>query len=153
MKATTFKPATTEQKKFIHQLKRGLRMDDDTYRNMIYTETDGRTTSSADMSISEACAIIRKLKGDPMEKEIARDRKQKEILGAIYKASLHIEQINGPFIDEPEQRINYGKINNFLMKSGAVKKDITRQNLKELKKTLKQFKSIEGKEKKRNEKV
>ena len=36
------------------------------------------------------------------------------------------------------------------MKSGAVKKPITRQNLEELKETFKQFKSIEGKEKKKN---
>lgn len=153
MKATTtLKPATAEQKKFIHQLKRSLRMDDDTYRNMIYTMTDGRTSSSAEISSSEACSVIQKLKGDPTPGEIARDKEAKGILGAIYKASLNIKQINGPYADEPEQRINYGKINNFLMKSGAVKKPITRQSLEELKETLRQFKSIEGKERKRNEK-
>ena len=153
MKATTiFKPATAEQKKFIHQLKRGLRMDDDTYRDMIYVETDGRTSSSADISISEACSIIQKLKGDPTPEEIARDAESKYILGLIYAASLHIKSINGPYIDEPDERINYGKINNFLMKSGTIKKPITRQNLEELKKTLGQFKTIEGKEKKKNEK-
>lgn len=148
----TFKPATNEQKKFIHQLKRRLRMDDDTYREMIYTETDGRTSSSADISMSEACSIIRKLKGDQTPAEIARDAEKKNILGRIYAASLHIKQINGQFVsdDETEKRINYGKINNFLMKSGAVKKPITRQNLEELKETFKQFKSIEGKEKKKN---
>lgn len=146
-----FKLATNEQKKYIHQLKRRLRMDDDTYRDMIYVETDGRTSSSAELSISEACSIIRKLKGDPTPEEIARDAEKKDIIGTIYRASLHIKQINGQFIDEPERRINYGKINNFLMERGAVKKPITRQNLEELKITLSQFKSIEGKEKKKNE--
>lgn len=147
------KTATNEQKKFIHQLKRRLRMDDDTYREMIYTETDGRTSSSADISMSEACSIIRKMKGDPTPEEIARDTEKKAILGAIYRASLNIKQINGQFVsdDEIEKRMNYGKINNFLMKSGAVKKPITRQNLKELKEILKQFKSIERKEKMKNE--
>lgn len=153
MKTTMIKTATNEQKKFIHQLKRRLRMDDDTYRDMIYVETDGRTSSSADISMSEACSIIRKLKGDPTPEEMARDTEKKAILGAIYRASLNIKQINGQFVsdDEIEKRMNYGKINNFLMKSGAVKKPITRQNLKELKETLKQFKSIERKEKMKNE--
>lgn len=143
MKTTTFKPATNEQKKFIHQLKRSLRMDDDTYRDMIHTMTDGRTNSSAEISISEACAIIKKLKGDPTEKEIARDKQSKDILGKIYASSLHIRCINGEFADEPEQRINYGKINNFLARGGKIKKPITRQNLEELKKTLRQFKQME----------
>lgn len=136
-----FKPATNEQKKYIHQLKRRLRMDDDTYRDMIYVETDGRTSSSAELSISEACSIIRKLKGDPTPEEIARDAEKKKILGDIYAASLHINCINARFVsdDETEKRMNYGKINNFLAKYGAVKKPITRQSLQELKETLNQF--------------
>lgn len=136
-----FKPATNEQKKYIHQLKRRLRMDDDTYRDMIYVETDGRTSSSAELSISEACSIIRKLKGDPTPEEIARDAEKKKTLGDIYAASLHINCINARFVsdDETEKRMNYGKINNFLAKYGAVKKPITRQSLQELKETLNQF--------------
>lgn len=136
-----FKPATNEQKKYIHQLKRRLRMDDDTYRDMIYVETDGRTSSSAELSINEACSIIRKLKGDPTPEEIARDAEKKKTLGDIYAASLHINCINARFVsdDETEKRMNYGKINNFLAKYGAVKKPITRQSLQELKETLKQF--------------
>lgn len=136
-----FKPATNEQKKYIHQLKRRLRMDDDTYRDMIYVETDGRTSSSAELSISEACSIIRKLKGDPTPEEIARDAEKKKTLGDIYAASLHINCINARFVsdDETEKRMNYGKINNFLAKYGAVKKPITRQSLQELKETLTQF--------------
>lgn len=135
-----FKRATNEQKKYIHQLKRRLRMDDDTYRDMIYVETDGRTSSSADISISEACSIIRKLKGEPTPEEVARDAEKKKVLGDIYAASLHINCINARFVsdDETEKRMNYGKINNFLAKSGTVKKPITRQNLRELKATLKQ---------------
>lgn len=136
-----FKPATNEQKKYIHQLKRRLRMDDDTYRDMIYVETDGRTSSSAELSISEACSIIRKLKGDPTPEEVARDAEKKKTLGDIYAASLHINCINARFVsdDETEKRMNYGKINNFLAKYGAVKKPITRQSLQELKETLTQF--------------
>lgn len=136
-----FKPATNEQKKYIHQLKRRLRMDDDTYRDMIYVETDGRTSSSAELSISEACSIIRKLKGDPTPEEVARDAEKKKTLGDIYAASLHINCINARFVsdDETEKRMNYGKINNFLAKYGAVKKPITRQSLQELKETLNQF--------------
>lgn len=140
-----FKPATNEQKKFIHQLKRSLRMDDDTYRDMIYTMTDGRTNSSAEISIDEACSIIRKLKGDPTPGEVARDKEAKDILSKIYAASLHIKCINAQFVsdDEAEVMMNRGKINNFLARGGKIKKPITRQNLEELKKTLRQFKQME----------
>ena len=143
MNTVIFKPATAEQKKYIHQLKRRLHMDDDTYRDMIYTQTDGRTSSSADISMSEACAVIRTLKGEPTQEEIARDAESKDILSKIYASSLHIKCINAPFADEPEQRINYGKINNFLSRGGKVKKPIARQNLEELKITLRQFKTME----------
>lgn len=149
MKTTTFKPATNEQKKFIHQLKRSLRMDDDTYRDMIYTMTDGRTNSSAEISIDEACSIIRKLKGDPTPGEVARDKEAKDILSKIYASSLHIKCINAQYVsdDEAEVMMNRGKINNFLALRGKVKKPITQQSLEELKETLKQFKTIERREK------
>lgn len=148
MKATLFKPATTEQKKYIHQLKRRLNLDDDTYRNTVFTLTDGRTSSSADLSIAEAAKLISDLKGDKTPAEVERQQKQAELVRAIYRSSLRIKHLNADYEsdDDTEKRMNYGKINNFLARSGAVKKPISRQNLEELKQTLAQFKAMEGKE-------
>lgn len=48
--------------------------------------------------------------------------------------------------DPAERQMNIAKISAFMKKRGSIKKDISRQNLEELKATLKQMWSIRQKE-------
>lgn len=139
--------ATNAQKTTIHNLKRKKGIDDDTYRTTIYSFTHGRTDSSKYMYKNEAAELIQKWL-DPEGKNEERQKEQKEVVGDIYGLSFSIGILNkGYSSDDPnEVEMNKAKISSFLKKRGAIKKEIGRQNLEELKETLKQLQTIKKKE-------
>lgn len=141
--------ATNAQKTTIHNLKRKKGIDDDTYRATIYSFTHGRTDSSKYMYRYEAAELIQKWL-DPEGKNEERQKEQKKVVGDIYGLSFSIGILNkGYSSDDPNEiEMNKAKISSFLKKRGAIKKDVNRQNLEELKETLKQLQTIKGKEEK-----
>ena len=63
---------------------------------------------------------------------------------------MHIGILNKDYrTDDPEEvEMNKAKISSFLKRRGSIKKDVSRQNLEELKETLKQLQTIKKKEEK-----
>ena len=139
--------ATNPQKTLLHRLKRQTGLDDDTYRATIYSFTNGRTDSSKFMYRYEAAELISKWL-DPEGLKVEDQKKQKEVVRDIFGISYSIGILNKNYIsDDPyEIEMNKAKISSFLKKRGTIKKEISKQNLKELKATLKQLQTIKKKE-------
>lgn len=139
--------ATNPQKQQIHRLKRQQGWDEDTYRNLIYQFSNGRTTSSKELTKKEATSLIRKFLGtDKVKKSEWMERKG--VIEAIYALSFEIIFLNqGYESSTPEEKeMNKAKINRFVMTHGVVRTPIAKQTYEELQKTLKQFKKIASKE-------
>lgn len=139
--------ATNPQKQQIHLLKRQHGWDEDTYRNMIFEFSGGRTTSSKELTKKEAAELIREYLGtDKVKKSEWMERKG--VIEAIYALSFEIPFLNqGYESSTPEEKeMNKAKINKFVMTHGVVRTPIAKQTYEELQKTLKQFKKIASKE-------
>lgn len=139
--------ATNPQKQQIHRLKRQQGWDEDTYRNLIYQFSGGRTTSSKELTKKEATSLIRKFLGtDKVKKSEWMERRG--VIEAIYALSFEIPFLNqGYESNTPEEKeMNKAKINRFVMTHGVVRTPIAKQTYEELQKTLKQFKKIASKE-------
>ena len=134
--------ATNPQKQQIHRLKRQQGWDEDTYRNLIYQFSGGRTTSSKELTKKEATSLIRKFLGtDKVKKSEWMERKG--VIEAIYALSFEIPFLNqGYESNTPEEKeMNKAKINKFVMTHGVVRTPIAKQTYEELQKTLKQFRT------------
>lgn len=140
-------PATNAQKRRIHCLRRQFGQDEETYRAMIYDASNGRTDSSKYLYRQEATELIGRLL-DPDGVNRERQERQKEIVKIIYGLGMDIGILNKGYdsCDPVERLMNIAKISAFMKKRGSVKKDISRQNLEELKATLKQLRAIRRKE-------
>lgn len=139
--------ATNPQKTLLHRLKRQTGMSEDDYRAMIYDASNGRTDSSKLLYKHEATQLIKRLI-DPQGVNEGRQQEQLEVVKDIFGISYSIGILNKNYIsDDPyEIEMNKAKISSFLKKRGTIKKEISKQNLKELKATLKQLQTIKKKE-------
>ena len=139
--------ATNPQKTLLHRLKRQTGMSEDDYRAMIYDASNGRTDSSKFLYKHEATQLIKRLI-DPQGVNEGRQQEQLEVVKDIFGISYSIGILNKNYIsDDPyEIEMNKAKISSFLKKRGTIKKEISKQNLKELKATLKQLQTIKKKE-------
>lgn len=135
--------ATNPQKQAIHQVKRLKGWDEDTYRNLIHQFSNGRTTSSKELTKKEAEAFLNKFLGDG-KKSSAKWRERLALVKAIYAVSFEIYFLNKDYesSDPAEVEMNKAKINKFVVTHGVVKKPIVKQSYEELNETLKQFKKI-----------
>ena len=138
--------ATNPQKQQIHRLKRQQGWDEDTYRNLIYQFSGGRTTSSKELTKKEATALIRQFLGTDKVKRSEWQERQAGIK-AIYAISFEIPFLNQGFESSTpeEMEMNKAKIGKFVMTHGIVKKPLKDQSYEELQNTLKQFKKIASK--------
>lgn len=139
--------ATNPQKTLLHRLKRQTGMSEDDYRAMIYDASNGRTDSSKLLYKHEATQLIKRLI-DPQGVNEGRQQELLEVVKDIFGISYSIGILNKNYIsDDPyEIEMNKAKISSFLKKRGTIKKEISKQNLKELKATLKQLQTIKKKE-------
>jgi len=96
----------------------------------------------------EATQLIKRLI-DPQGVNEGRQQEQLEVVKDIFGISYSIGILNKNYIsDDPyEIEMNKAKISSFLKKRGTIKKEISKQNLKELKATLNQLQKMkkEGK--------
>jgi hypothetical protein len=93
--------------------------------------SNGRTESSKELTIAEAGALIGALAGND-----GNDRMRRKIFALAYDAGI----IYG---DTPEdKKMNAVKLNQFLLKSGTVKKELNKLQYNELVKTVTQFTQI-----------
>lgn len=135
--------ATNAQKQCIHRLKRQKRIDEDVYIRLISEFSNGRTTTSAELYKHEATNLISSLIGD------TKQNQKKALVKRIYWLGLKIGCINKDYeSNNPEEiEMNKAKLNLFLRSRGAIKKDVSNQNLEELKETIGQLEKMAKKEK------
>lgn len=143
--------ATNAQKQCIHRLKRQFGINEEDYRGLICQYSDGRTTTSSELYKHEATALIRALL-DPDGKKQGENREKEKTVKAIYGISMDIGFLNKDYqSNNPEEvEMNKAKITSFLRTHGVCKKPISRQNLDELRETLKQLRAIKRKEENNN---
>lgn len=98
---------------------------------LVYSFSNGRVTSTKELTMEEAGFFIRHLSNcDPLE------RMRNKVFALAYEAGI----IWG---DSPaDKKMNFIKLNNFLKERGAVKKDINKMVKPELIKTVNQFQQI-----------
>jgi len=138
METKEYKPITTAQIKKIHVLlqQRGLMDEKET---MIHSISDGRTTSSKELTCYEAKRLISFLVDENAEIK----NKTKVIFNAIYALAWKMGMIWGN--DDDDFRMNIAKLNMFCRQRGAVKKNYTDMNLIELQKIHRQFEAMYSK--------
>ena len=139
------KPITPAQLKKLQTMFSKLGFDKEAKADMIEYLTDGRTTSTKDITCYEAKLLIDFLSGKIYpEKSRKKQQQEKEealkTVGAIYRLSFEIGMCYGS--THEDKLMNFAKISRFCRERGTVKKDITKMSLPELKKTKKQFEAI-----------
>lgn len=124
------KTVTIPQIKKIHTLLNNIGALDDK-KEIIMAFTGGRTESTKELSLFEARDLIQQLShNDPREKH------RKAVVYLAYKAGI----IYGN--TKEDYQMNRVKLNMFLKERGAIKKDLEKMDLLELKQTHKQFEAI-----------
>ena len=134
------KPVTPAQIKKIHVLLRENGLIDQK-ENMLYSISDGRTSSTKELTCNEAKRLIAFLMDDQAEIQ----NKQKVLAKAIWHLAWDMGIIYGETDDDYE--MNKAKLNMFCRQRGTVKKNLTEQNLVELRKTHRQFEAMYAKHK------
>lgn len=138
------KPITPAQLKKIQTMFTRIGFDKEDKVHTISNLTNGRATSTKDITFNEAAYLINRLTGkSEPAKATKRNDTQKEardMVRCIYRVAYDIGMCYG---DTPEDKLmNCAKINKFCRERGTVKKNITEMSLPELKKTKKQFEAI-----------
>ena len=135
-------PVSRAQIQMIHRIKGMYRWDEETYRHIIWEFTDGRTTTSKEMTRGEAMRLIDRFVKN-LEEGAAR-----EMVSVIYALSFEIGFLNKGYgsASPAEVEMNKAKINSWVMTHGAVKKPITQMNLQELEQTMRQLQKIAKKD-------
>lgn len=137
MKTKQHKPITTAQIKKIHVLlnERGL-MDEK--RDFIRQVSDGRTQSTKELTADEARYLISFLLGEEDE-----PKKMQAIFRAIYFLAFKMDIIYGE--TDEDYHMNIAKLNVFCRERGTIKKNLSEQNLIEMRKTHRQFEAMYSK--------
>lgn len=136
----TAKPLSPAQLKKIQTMFGKLGFEPEDKQGIISSLTNGRATSTKDITFDEAKYLINYLVGQAEPDKVTYQEQCRKVIGRIYRLSYEIGMSYG---DTPEDKLmNCAKINKFCRERGAVKKNINEMNLQELKKTHKQFEAI-----------
>lgn len=138
------KPITPAQLKKIQTMFTRIGFDKEDKMHTISNLTNGRATSTKDITSNEAARLINHLTGktEPVKsaKRKMNQEEARDMVRCIYRIAYDIGMCYG---DTPEDKLmNCAKINRFCRERGTVKKNITEMTLPELKKTKKQFEAI-----------
>jgi hypothetical protein len=134
MKTKETKPITTAQIKKIHTLlgQQGLMNEK---RTIIHSVSEGRTDSTKLLTANEARQLISLLLGADEDY-----KKRQEVFKAIYGLAWKMDIIYGNTDDD--YQMNIAKLNVFCRERGTVKKNLTTQNLVEMRRTHRQFEAM-----------
>jgi hypothetical protein len=111
--------------------------DNDMRHEMVYYWTDGRTTSTKDLSELELFRLINRIESDPNFGQTAPSEMAALIRQKRSKV-LAIATRTGIFPDN-----NWDKFNSFMLKSSVLHKPLNAYTLTELDRLIKQFRGIE----------
>ena len=145
MRTTVNKPITAQQVKALHAVFRQMGLDADERHEFIANFTDGRTSSTKELTMDEARKLLDELGKE--QREIYQ-REAKQVCKQIYALSFQISFLNKGFDNgTPEEfEMNKAKINVFCRNNTRFHKNLTEMTLKELKEVKKQMEAIARKE-------
>ena len=145
MRTIVNKPITAQQVKALHATFRQLGMDDENRHNFISHFTQGRTSSTKELTLDEARKLLDELGKEQRE---AYQQEAKQVCKQIYALSFQISFLNKGFDNgTPEEfEMNKAKINVFCRNNTRFHKNLTEMTLKELKEVKKQMEAIARKE-------
>ena len=121
---------TPKQITKLHALLTESRMMDNK-QALVREVTNGRATSSKELTSSEVTVLINYL-----EDILGKDKLRGKIFALAYAAGI----IYGDTVDD--KKMNSAKLNSFLLQRGTVKKEIGKMDKHELMKTVNQFAAI-----------
>lgn len=150
MKTIKGKPISPQQVKALHASFKALGMDDENRHNYIAHFTDGRVSSTKELTFDEARRLLGKLNDNNREKVQAE---AKAICRSIYALSLKISFLNKSYAESDSTEdfeMNKAKINMFCRTRSKVRKNLTAMSLAELKDVKKQLEAITRKEEQLN---
>lgn len=130
---------TNAQIRKIQTLFSKLGFSSDDKKNIIRNLTLNRASSTKDLRKDEAKYLINYLEGNNEVKQAYYDKCLKEVK-SIYKLSYDIGMCYGDTYED--KMMNIAVINKFCRERGTVKKNIKEMDLKELRKTKKQFEAM-----------
>lgn len=130
---------TNAQIRKIQTLFSKLGFSSDDKKNIIRHLTLNRSSSTKDLRKDEAKYLINYLEGNNEVKQAYYDKCLKEVK-SIYKLSYDIGMCYGDTYED--KMMNIAVINKFCRERGTVKKNIKEMDLKELRKTKKQFEAM-----------
>lgn len=130
---------TNAQIRKIQTLFSKLGFSSDDKKNIIRHLTLNRASSTKDLRKDEAEYLINYLEGNNEVKQAYYDKCLKEVK-SIYKLSYDIGMCYGDTYED--KMMNIAVINKFCRERGTVKKNIKEMDLKELRKTKKQFEAM-----------
>ena len=141
MRTTVNKPITAQQVKALHATFRQLGMDDENRHNFISHFTQGRTSSTKELTMDEARKLLDDLGKDHRE---TYQREAKQVCKQIYALSFQISFLNKGFDNgtAEEFEMNKAKINMFCRNNTRFHKNLTEMTLAELKEVKKQMEAI-----------
>lgn len=145
MKTIEGKPATAQQVKALHAVFRSAGMDEENRRNFLAHLTDGRTTSTKELTMQEARSI---LNGFSKEQQAHIQNEAKQLCKQIYALSFQISFLNKGFdtSSREEFEMNKAKINQFCRERTRIRKNLTEMTLQELRQVKRQMEAIARKE-------
>ena len=145
MRTIVNKPITAQQVKALHATFRQLGMDDENRHNFISHFTQGRTSSTKELTMDEARKLLDDLGKEHRE---TYQREAKQVCKQIYALSFQISFLNKGFDNGSTEdfEMNKAKINMFCRNNTRFHKNLTEMTLKELKEVKKQMEAIARKE-------
>lgn len=148
MKPIVNKIITPQQLRALQSCFSKLGFDDEERHGFVALFTDGRTSSSRELTFDEARRMLSGLKEDNNKRLGVAAKK---LVGEIYGLSLKISFLNKDYCDTdtPEDfEMNKAKLNVFARTRSACRKNITKMSIDELKAFKKQLEAILHKENK-----
>jgi len=150
MKTTKNKPITPQQLRAFHAMCGKIKMNEEDRRAMIYSITNGRTSSSKDLTFDEARTLISQLnKDEDIRVKNAIYYESVKLCRGIYALSFKISFLNLGFSSdtEEEKQMNLAKINKFARSMSKAHKNVGQMSLDELGDFKKQLEAVARKEK------
>lgn len=145
MKRTKDKPISPQQLKALQACFGKMGMDADERHGFIHQFTDGRVSSTKELTFDEARLMLSRLNEN-------RDKQNPEeilkLVKAIYHLSMRISFLNRDFPSDnvADFKMNKAKINIFCRNRTKYRKNLTRMSITELKEVKKQLEAIAYKE-------
>lgn len=145
MKTMKERPVTPQQLKALQATFHSIGYDDDDRHDFITQYTNGRVSSTKDLTMHEARNLLEQLNGENKKK---RQEESKALCRSIYSLSMRISFLNKDYPAETEEdrQMNFAKINIFCRQRTKFRKNLTVMTMEELKEVKKQMEAIARKE-------